>query len=66
MGKWTLVLVGALASGAVQFGLLVGTGVTQTLPLVAGVIGAVGAAVLGLMKQLPREEWSEEQRKEMK
>ena len=64
MGKWTILAVTAFASGMVQFGLLVGTGVTEPLPLAAGVIGATGASVLALLKQLPRESWSDEKRAE--
>ena len=64
MNKWTMLAVAALASGMVQFGLLVGTGVTEPLPLAAGVIGATGASVLALLKQLPRESWPDEKRAE--
>ena len=64
MNKWTTLAVAALASGMVQFGLLVGTGVTEPLPLAAGVIGATGASVLALLKQLPREQWPDEKRTE--
>ena len=64
MGKWTILAVTAFASGMVQFGLLVGTGVTEPLPLAAGVIGATGASVLALLKQLPREQWPEDKRVE--
>ena len=65
MNKWTMLAVAALASGMVQFGLLVGTGVTEPLPLAAGVIGATGASVLALLKQLPRDEWPPSQRLDM-
>ena len=64
MNKWIQFGVTGIASGMVQFGLLVGTGVTEPLPLAAGVIGATGASVLALLKQLPRESWSDEKRAE--
>lgn len=62
MNRYWQLGIAAVASGMVQFGLLVGTGVTDMLPLAAGVIGAVGAAVLSLLKQLPREPWPEDKR----
>ena len=64
MNKWIQFGVTGIASGMVQFGLLVGTGVTEPLPLAAGVIGATGASVLALLKQLPREQWPEDKRVE--
>jgi hypothetical protein len=54
-------VIGVLSAGAVQFGLLAGTGATGLI-LTAGVVGAMGTAAAGLLKQLPRETWSEEKR----
>ena len=62
MNRYLQVLIGALATGMVQFSLLVASGVTQTLPLVAGILGAVGGGVALHMKQLPQREWSEAER----
>lgn len=62
MGKWPQFVIGVLAAGATQFGILVAAGVTSTLVLSAGVLGAIGTTAAGLLKQLPRQEWSEEER----
>ena len=64
MNKYLQILIGALAAGATQFGILVAAGVTQVLPLSAGVLGSMGATVAGLLRQLPQREWSPEERVE--
>lgn len=61
MNRWTQLIVGVLAAGAVQFGLSVGAGATG-LALYAGVIGAMGIAAAGLLKQLPQTPWTDEER----
>ena len=61
MGKWAQFAIGVLASGAIQFSLLAGTGATGLI-LYAGIIGAMGTAAASLLKQLPKREWSEEER----
>ena len=61
MNKWAQFTIGVLSAGAVQFGLLAGTGATDMI-LAAGVVGAMGTAAAGLLKSLPRDEWSEEKR----
>lgn len=64
MNKWLQLVIGALAAGLVQFGILIGAGVTDMLQLAGGIAGAVGSGIVLHMKQLPREEWPEEKRKE--
>ena len=54
--------IGVFAAGATQFGILVAAGVTSPLILSAGVLGTMGTTAAGLLKQLPRKEWSEEDR----
>ena len=61
--NWTIFL-GVLGAGMAQFGILAGAGANDPLVLIAGTIGAMGTALLGLLKQLPRDEWSDKQRKE--
>ena len=58
--NWTIFL-GVLGAGMAQFSILVGAGVVQPLPIVAGTVGAMGTALLGLLKQLPRDKWEQEQ-----
>lgn len=60
--KWAQFAIGVFAAGAVQFGLLVAAGVTSTLILSAGVVGAMGTSAVGLLKQLPQTPWSDEER----
>ena len=62
MNKWAQFSIGVFSAGATQFGILVGAGVVEPLILGAGVIGTMGATAAGLLKQLPRHEWSEEKR----
>jgi hypothetical protein len=62
MNKWAQFAIGIIAAGAVQFGILVGAGVTSPLILTAGTIGTMGTTAVGLLKQLPREEWPPEKR----
>lgn len=62
MNKWAQVIVAGVAAGMTQFGILVAAGVTQTLPLAAGVTGTIGATIAGLLKQLPRQEWTPERK----
>ena len=59
--SWQLV-IGIFSAGAVQFGFLVTAGMTDPLPLSAGVLGAMGAAAGAMLKQLPRKEWNIEKR----
>lgn len=62
MNKWVQFAIGVFAAGAVQFGVLVAAGVTSTLALSAGILGAMGATAAGLLKQLPQRPWTEEER----
>jgi len=70
MAKWPQFIIGILAAGDVQFGLLataaVATGAAVDakawLIIIAGVIGAMGTTAVGLLKQLPRDEWPREGR----
>lgn len=62
MNKWLWIVGTPIAAGMVQFGLLVSAGVADTMALTAGVVGAMGTALAGLMKQLPRQPWTEEER----
>jgi hypothetical protein len=64
MNKWLQIAIGALAAGLVQFGILTGAGVTDWLQLAGGIAGAVGSGIVLHMKQLPRDQWPEEKRKE--
>lgn len=74
VNKWLQFIIGILAAGAVQFGLLataaVATGAAVDakawLIIIAGVIGAMGTTAAGLLKQLPREEWPPEKREPTK
>jgi hypothetical protein len=61
MNKWLQFTVGVLAAGAIQFGLLAGTGATGLI-LYAGIVGAMGTAAASLLKQLPQREWTEDER----
>lgn len=61
MNKWIQFTIGVLAAGAVQFGLLAGTGATGMI-LYAGVVGAMGTAAASLLKQLPQVPWTDEER----
>ena len=61
MNKWAQFAIGVFAAGAVQFGLLAGTGATGLI-LTAGVVGAMGTAAAGLLKQLPQTPWTDEER----
>lgn len=63
MNKHWQLLIGVLAAGAVQFGLLAGTGATGLI-LTAGVVGAMGTAAASLLKQLPQREWTDAERAE--
>jgi len=60
MSKGMMLFLGVLAAGMAQFGILVGAGADKPLILCAGVIGAMGTTLIGLLKQLPREKWEEE------
>lgn len=60
MSKNMTILLGVLGAGMAQFGILAGAGATSPLILAAGTIGAMGTALLGLLKQLPREKWEQE------
>lgn len=62
MSKWPQFIIGVFAAGAVQFGILVGAGVTSPLILTAGTLGTMGTTAVGLLKQLPRDEWPPEKR----
>jgi hypothetical protein len=73
MNKWAQFTIGVISAGATQFGILIGAaagtaaaaGVTLEINWVviyAGVIGTMGATAGGLLKSLPRQEWSEEKR----
>lgn len=70
MNKWPMFIIGTLAAGAVQFGLLataaVATGAAVDakawLIIIAGVIGAMGTTAAGLLKQLPQTPWTDEER----
>lgn len=62
MNKWLQFAIGVIAAGAVQFGILVGAGVTSTLILTAGVIGTMGTTAVGLLKQLPQTPWTDAER----
>ena len=64
MSKWQQLALGAFAAGATQFSILVGAGVVTPLPLAAGVLGAIGVGIAGMMKTLPKREWSDEERAE--
>ena len=61
MNKWGQFAIGVISAGAIQFGLLAGTGATGMI-LIAGVVGAMGTAAASLLKQLPKREWSAEER----
>lgn len=54
------IFLGVLAAGMAQFGILAGAGAHDPLILIAGTVGAMGTALLGLLKQLPREKWSDQ------
>lgn len=62
MNRWLQVLVGSLGAGFTQLGILYAAGVTQTVPLLAGSLGTAATTAAGLLKQLPRSEWSEQKR----
>ena len=66
MSKWLQFAIGVLSSGATQFGIIVGaaaaTGEINWIVVVAGVVGTMGTTAAGLLKQLPRNEWSDEKR----
>jgi len=60
MSKGMTIFLGVLAAGMAQFGILAGAGAHDPLILIAGTVGAMGTALLGLLKQLPREKWSDQ------
>lgn len=62
MNKWVQFVIGVLSAGAVQYGTLWAASVTDTNALMAGTVLAMGTAAAGLLKQLPKREWSEEER----
>ncbi|MGH8676874.1 MAG: hypothetical protein ACREUQ_00795 [Burkholderiales bacterium] len=66
MSKLTHIAIGALAAGLTQFSVLVASGVSQVLPLVAGCAGAIGAGIVLHMRQLPRRSWPESKRSTFK
>jgi hypothetical protein len=66
MNKWWQFTIGVISSGATQFGIIAGaaaaTGQVNWIVVAAGVIGTMGTTAAGLLKQLPRKEWSDEKR----
>ena len=62
MSKFQQLMLGAFAAGATQFSILVAAGVVAPLPLAAGVMGAIGVGIAGMVKTLPKREWSDEER----
>jgi len=66
MNKWAQFTIGVVSSGATQFGIIAGagaaTGEINWIVVAAGVIGTMGTTAAGLLKQLPRQEWSDEKR----
>lgn len=62
MNRWLWIVGTPLAAGMVQFGLLASAGVADVMALIAGVVGAMGTSLAGLMKQLPRQPWTDEER----
>jgi len=66
LNKWAQFAIGVLSSGATQFGIIAGaaaaTGEINWIVVAAGVVGTMGTTAAGLLKQLPRKEWSDEKR----
>lgn len=67
MSKWIQLIIGVLAAGATQYGILLGAAVAAGTPvnwliIGAGVIGTMGTTAAGLLKQLPQREWTPEER----
>lgn len=59
-----ILFLGVLAAGMTQFGILAVVPGTTPLIISAGVVGAMGAALAGLLTKLPQREWSAEERAE--
>jgi len=62
MNRFCQLAFGAISAGAVQFGLLVMAGVTDPLLLAGGVVGQMGMTAGAMLKQLPKKEWTAEER----
>lgn len=64
MTKNGILFLGVLAAGMIQFGILAAVPDTSLMAIAAGTIGAMGTAIAGLLTRLPRDEWTDEQRKD--
>lgn len=64
MTKGWIMFLGVLAAGMIQFGILAVVPGNSYMGIAAGTIGAMGTAIAGLLTRLPRDEWTDEQRKD--
>ena len=62
MNRLCQLAIGVLSAGAGQFGILVVAGVTDPLLLAGGVVGQMGMTAGAMLKNLPKKEWSEDER----
>lgn len=58
MTKVTMILLGVLAAGMSQFGILASVPGTSLMAIIAGTVGAMGIALAGLLTRLPESPWT--------
>lgn len=62
MSKGMLLFLSVLAAGMAQFAILASVVGTTPLAIAAGTIGTMGAALGGLLTNLPKDKWTDEER----